>query len=183
MVNILCWSLFRNRHVVSDGLVRSADSCKLKDVKSGIVLNSRTQNLIFAWSSNWDSLKRHTLETKKCVWTEKKRTWRPWRCHLGWQFLMAHIELTSACPVCPRIPTHKNEQIYCHSLITLIMGRFWQMIINNTNFVSNTVTTLTVFLICNFLCLIKELYFIIRLFSRRLESNLGPIECWNNRMT
>lgn len=112
MVNILCWSLFRHRSVVSDGLVTSDNNYKLKDVNSGIVLHSRAQNLIFAWSSNSDSLKQRMLK-KKCVWIEKKRAWRPWRCHRGWQFLMAHLELTSACPVCPKIPTQKNEQNYC----------------------------------------------------------------------
>jgi hypothetical protein len=49
--------------VVSDGLVRSADSYKPKDVAYRIVLNSRAQNLISAWSSNCDSLKRRILKT------------------------------------------------------------------------------------------------------------------------
>jgi hypothetical protein len=60
--------------VVSDGLVRSADNYKLKDVKCGIVLNSRTQNLIFAWSSNCDSLKRRVGKTINVC--ELKRTER-----------------------------------------------------------------------------------------------------------
>ena len=52
-------------------------------------------------------------EKKKRVWIEQNRTWCPWRCHTDRQILMAYIELTSACSVCSRIPTHKNEQNYC----------------------------------------------------------------------